>query len=74
MAKIVRFANGKFAVRRWFFGWEYLSLCGNYWWPQSSACFPKCVGDFPTVIGAYLRRYDKGRPVDLDQIGKEGAP
>ena len=31
--RIVQFKNGSYAVRRWYFGFEYLDQVSNYWWP-----------------------------------------
>jgi len=40
--QIVEFKNGNFGVRRWFFGYEYLSNSINYWWRSAESIRDFC--------------------------------
>ena len=44
MARIVKFAEDKYAIERGLIFKEYKDLKGSYWWDRSSEYFRRCVG------------------------------
>lgn len=66
--EIVRFKNGRYAVRRrhLFFGYRYLSASGN-WWERHSLFFSNCMFDEDEAKKRFADWQDFGTPV------KEGS-
>jgi len=67
--KIVQFKNGKYGIRKWFFGWKFadLKLKGRYWWPVWSDYYSDCQGTKENVIEIYgqLPYKDFGKVVNI---------
>ena len=63
--KLVKFKNGKFAIRRWYvLRYTYKDLKDNYWWSRSSPHFPDCMSDNETHVRSVFELLsDDGTPV-----------
>lgn len=66
MAKIVRFADGTFGIRRLtLFGYAYLDLVSPcFWWSRTDRFIHDCHGSKKAAQRAYNYVYDKGTPYD----------
>ena len=70
--RIVKFKNGKYAIRRWMFGWQYKDLRtpGNmspWWWGRHENWFCDCVtDDLELVKRIFYERTDRGTPIGRD--------
>jgi hypothetical protein len=68
MAKVVRFADGTFGVRRrsaWklWLGYEFLDLQSpRFWWPKASYFGNDCHGTEEQARNALIRASDQGQP------------
>jgi ferritin len=66
--KIVRFKDGKYAVRRWFFGYEYLDLAPGWqhaWRTKTNHYFGDCLtNDLEHAKRMAEFRNDNGTPID----------
>ena len=68
--KIVKFNNGKYAVRRFSIlalGYEYKNLMigghSSFWWSRRSEYFKDCLGDLDVAKKVYNELTDKGTPL-----------
>ena len=51
----VQFSNGKYGIRRWRLGWEYLDLMTHeYWWGKNYTCFKYCQAKDEPEINNYI--------------------
>jgi len=73
--KIVKFKNGEYAIRKWFFGYKYLALNTGCWYDMeyhSSIVLSRCVA---RDINKLIKRMnpkppepiDYGTPIDTDE-------
>ena len=44
MARLVKFAEDKYAIERGWIFKEYKSLTSSYWWSKTSEFFKDCIG------------------------------
>jgi hypothetical protein len=45
--KVVQFESGKYAIRRWFFGWQYKDLVNDeFWWRSSDRPMRNCTTNY----------------------------
>lgn len=63
--RIVCFGNGKYGVRRWNLGYEYLDLRdADYWWSKPGCILTHCHGSIENAEKAYfIFKYRKGKSV-----------
>lgn len=65
--KIVKFKNGKFGIRRryWGFLWyEYKDLNNNCWWGINSRWMKDCIGTYEQCLEIFHDSNDTGTPLD----------
>lgn len=63
--KIVQFKNGKYGIRRWVFGYEFLDLQNKRSWRKlNSSYFKDCQGTFQEA----LEVIDTGKSLSKKQI------
>lgn len=59
--KLVKFEDGRYAVRAWFFGYKYLSIKNcEYTWRQPNHIDSYCKGTKEQAIKALAIQQDKG--------------
>ena len=60
MAKIVKFKDGRYGVRKrvWFFWFKYKSMYGDSWWPSQYKLKAYCKGTLEQCKAVYCA--DKG--------------
>ena len=47
----VLFSNGKYGIRRWNLGWEYMDLRTNsFWWNKYKEYFTDCMTEDPSKL------------------------
>ncbi len=66
--KIVKFRNGKYAIRKWCFfgGYEYKDLKNKcHWWGKEDIYFNDCMGTLEEVKKGWNFLNDSGRVVKL---------
>ncbi len=68
--KIIKFRNGKYAIRKWSFifgGYEYKDLKDSkcFWWGREEPFFDNCKGTLEEVKKKWNILNDSGRVVKL---------
>jgi hypothetical protein len=58
--KIVKFKNGKYAIRKGIVSYEYKDLKTNYWWSRYSNYFSDCQGTLKEIDETIKRMKEKG--------------
>lgn len=63
--KLVKFNDGRYAARRWFFGYDYMDIDNpcKYDWSKAEHVDKWCKGTREVVEKAINTYYDKGTPV-----------
>lgn len=63
--KIVKFNNGTYGIRRWFFGYQFKDLETAFWWRVGSKWIMHCQGEKEKVIEIFNQKTDYGVPEEL---------
>ena len=66
--KIVKFKDGRYAIRKWFFGYQYLNLNDVVRWVNRDyKWFHNCLTDDIERIMRFTEPIDYGTPIDTDE-------
>jgi hypothetical protein len=70
LVKLVKFQDGRYGVRKWFFGYRYLDiryynlLLDTYWWPIDGRHINNCKGELQEALDG-LKRLRETKKVDV---------